>query len=195
MSTIESTFDKIKFWAEERNLIKGSNSLAQFAKLISEFGELCDHIYELADDITNSSLPLDASHYTNKIKDDIGDCSVVLRIIAEQNNIAFNDIIYIDSLPGNPALYDGHILSIGICFGNLGDAILKNDMDIIYTSIGLSLGYLQMLAQQYELDYIDCVKYAYNEIKDRKGVMYNGAFIKSNDARYPKIMKELGLIL
>ncbi len=195
MSTIESTFDKIKFWAEERNLIKGSNSLAQFAKLISEFGELCGNMYEMEDDISESSIVKDAEYYTKKIKDDIGDCSVVLRIIAEQNKISFNEIIYIDTIPYNHYIHNGTVLALGICLGNLGDAILKNDSNVIYTSIGLSLGYLQLIAQQYELDYIDCVKYAYNEIKDRKGVMYNGAFIKSNDARYPEIMKELGLIL
>lgn len=96
----------IEEWAIERNLIKGSDSKTQFAKLMSECGELADAI--LKNDLPN-------------IIDGIGDAVVVLTIIAAQN--------------------------------------------------GISLG--------------QCMSAAYDEIKDRKGVMYNGTFIKESDARYP----------
>ena len=56
-------------WAQDRNLIDGSNPTAQTLKLGSEFGELCDNI---------------AKGRHEAAKDDIGDMLVVLSIIAEQ---------------------------------------------------------------------------------------------------------------
>lgn len=70
-------------WSEDRGIIKNSNSLTQFAKLISEAGELADNIAK-----------------GRNIEDDIGDCLVVLCNIAKMNNtnltkcwnVAYNDI-------------------------------------------------------------------------------------------------------
>lgn len=44
--------------------------------------------------------------------------------------------------------------------------------------IGDILVVLIILAKQLGLDLVDCLDYAYNEIKDRKGVMKDGIFIK-----------------
>lgn len=70
-------------WSKDRGIIKNSNSLTQFAKLISEAGELADNIAK-----------------GRNIEDDIGDCLVVLCNIAKMNNtnltncwnVAYNDI-------------------------------------------------------------------------------------------------------
>ena len=72
-------------WSEDRGIIKNSNSLTQFAKLVSEVGELADNIAKGRD-----------------IEDDIGDCLVVLCNIAKMNNTnltncwnkAYEDIRY-----------------------------------------------------------------------------------------------------
>jgi DNA repair ATPase RecN len=56
-------------WSEDRGIIKNSNSLTQFAKLISEAGELADNIAK-----------------GRNIEDDIGDCLIVLCKIAKMNN-------------------------------------------------------------------------------------------------------------
>lgn len=87
-------------WHRDRNLIDGSNDLAQFAKLASEMGELADNIAKGRD-----------------IKDDIGDMIVVLINIAERN--------------------------------------------------GLSI--------------VQCLEQAWKDIKDRKGRMVNGVFVKESD--------------
>jgi len=181
MSTIESTFDKILFWAKERNLIKGSTPMAQFIKLISEFGELCEHLYYAEENLI----------VTEKIKDDIGDCSVVLRILSAQMHINFEEILYIDTIPYRGDIEQSRTLLLGQTLGSMADSILKNDIDTSRTMIGLSLHFLQEIAQYHGFDYIDCVKHAYNDIKDRKGVMYNGAFIKSTDAHYAEVLKAL----
>jgi len=91
---------KVIRWAEERNLIKGSNPESQMMKLIEEVGELASDISKRRD-----------------VKDSIGDSLVVLTLIARQ-------------------------------FGT---------------------------------DLEECYNLAYNEIKDRKGRMINGTFVKEED--------------
>lgn len=94
---------KVIDWAEERNLINGSDSKTQCLKLVSEVGELSDSVNK-----------------GKSLIDDIGDCLVVLAIIAEQNSL--------------------------------------------------------------DLQY--CLKHAYDEIKDRKGIMLDGCYIKESDDAY-----------
>lgn len=76
-------------------------------------------------------------------------------------------------------------------FGELADAVLQNDMPKIIDGIGDVAVVLTIMAHQYGLTIEDCIQAAYDEIKDRKGVMYNGAFIKSTDDRYNGILAEL----
>ncbi len=76
-------FNKIIKWACDRNLILGSTPKDQCLKLIQEVGELSDNLCK-------GRSPVD----------DIGDCLVVLTIIAEQSGLtieeclahAYNDI-------------------------------------------------------------------------------------------------------
>ncbi len=92
----------ISLWSMQRGIINNSTPLAQFAKLVSEVGELGDNVAKERD-----------------VTDDIGDCLVVL------NNLAI-----------------------------MNDTTLE-----------------------------ECLKVAYNDIKDRKGHMNShGVFIKEGDA-------------
>ena len=76
-------FNKIISWANDRNIIKGGTAKDQCLKLMQEVGELSDNLCK-------GKSPVD----------DIGDCMVVLAIIAEQHNLtvteclehAYNDI-------------------------------------------------------------------------------------------------------
>ena len=80
---VPKLFSKIAEWAKDRNLINGATSKDQCLKLIQEVGELSDNLCK-------GKSPID----------DIGDCMVVLAIIAEQNDLtvqqcldhAYNDI-------------------------------------------------------------------------------------------------------
>ena|SRR5690606_5569051 len=92
-----STIQLIEQWADNRNLIEGSDPKSQFVKLVEEVGELANDIAKGKD-----------------VKDSIGDVAVVLAIIAKQ-------------------------------YGTTLDA---------------------------------CLELAYNEIKDRKGKMVDGVFVK-----------------
>jgi NTP pyrophosphatase (non-canonical NTP hydrolase) len=70
--------DLIRNWAEDRNLIKGSDLKSQFVKLIEEAGELANSI---------------AKHDYAEFADAIGDMVVVLTIMAAQNGMQIEDCI------------------------------------------------------------------------------------------------------
>jgi len=65
--------------------------------------------------------------------------------------------------------------------GELSEAIAKDDVNGQVDGIGDVYVTLVILAQQLHLDIEGCVRYAYNEIADRKGKMINGVFVKEED--------------
>lgn len=93
---------RIRNWAQERNLIRGSTPEKQFTKLIEEVGELAAGIARGCDEA---------------VMDGIGDCFVVLTILAAQHG----------------------------------------------------------------MDIEECIAAAWDEIKDRKGRMVDGVFVKEAD--------------
>ena len=95
-------FDLIRQWAEDRNLIKGSDPKSQLLKTMSELGELADGILK---------------NRPAEIIDGLGDTVVTLVIVAAQCGFTIEE----------------------------------------------------------------CIEHAYEEIKDRKGRMENGTFIKEGD--------------
>ena len=97
---VSDKIEQITQWHHDRNLIEGSDDKTQFAKLISEAGELATSIAKGKD-----------------CRDDIGDMMVVLINIAERNGYTIEE----------------------------------------------------------------CLEQAYNDIKDRKGRMINGTFVKESD--------------
>ena len=96
--------EQVKQWHYDRNLIEGSDDLAQFSKLMEEVLELHRSIVDVTD------------YYGNSIADDIGDIMVVLINIAERNGLTLEQ----------------------------------------------------------------CLEHAYNDIKDRKGKMVDGVFVKES---------------
>lgn len=65
--------------------------------------------------------------------------------------------------------------------GELASGINKDKLDLIIDSIGDTYVVLVILCMQLGLDINDCIKAAYEEIKDRKGKMVNGLFVKEED--------------
>lgn len=60
----------------------------------------------------------------------------------------------------------------------LGDAIYDNNPMSITDGIGDTVVTLVMLSELHEVSFEDCVRWAYNEIADRKGEMVDGTFVK-----------------
>lgn len=65
--------------------------------------------------------------------------------------------------------------------GELAGGIAKNKPDVIVDSVGDVVVVLTILCAQLGIDIQECVELAYNEIKDRKGEMRNGVFVKEED--------------
>lgn len=72
------TLNKIVNWAEDRNLVKGATRQAQMLKMTEEVGELASGIAKANED---------------KVKDSIGDCVVVLTILAAQSGVTIQECI------------------------------------------------------------------------------------------------------
>jgi NTP pyrophosphatase (non-canonical NTP hydrolase) len=100
--------NKIIAWAVDRNLIEGSDPIAQKRKLEEEISEFYTEVRSHFDYPTSN---------LQKVKDELGDVLVVLTIIAEQLGVTFEE----------------------------------------------------------------CLSIAYEKIKDRKGRMIDGVFVKEKD--------------
>lgn len=68
-------------------------------------------------------------------------------------------------------------------FGELAQGMAKNKPDQISDSIGDMYVVMTILSMQLGLNIGDCIKDAYDEIKDRKGKMINGVFVKEQDLK------------
>ena len=72
-------------------------------------------------------------------------------------------------------------LKLGEEFGELCQGMVKSNFDQVIDSIGDMYVVLTILSKQLGVDLEYCVQMAYNEIKDRKGEMVNGVFVKQED--------------
>lgn len=72
--------------------------------------------------------------------------------------------------------------------GELADNLAKGKD--VKDDIGDCIVVLVMIARLKGVTLLECLETAYNDIKDRKGVMHNGVFIKSTDALYAELVGE-----
>ncbi|SET76481.1 Phosphoribosyl-ATP pyrophosphohydrolase [Oceanobacillus limi] len=73
------------------------------------------------------------------------------------------------------------MLKLGEEFGELCQGMAKDNMDQVIDSIGDMFVVMTILSRQLGINIECCVLDAYNEIKDRKGKMVNGVFVKESD--------------
>ena len=76
---------------------------------------------------------------------------------------------------------DKQMLKLGEEFGELCQGLAKNRPEQVKDSIGDMYVVLTILSLQLDLDIKDCVMHAYGEIKDRKGKLIDGVFVKEAD--------------
>lgn len=172
MKNIQQLIKNIEQWAEDRNLIEGSTPKKQFIKLMEEFGELCSGVAKNKPDVIKDS-----------IGDSIGDCFVVMVILAKQfkRDDLLSDMSYIEIHPtfqGDIArsLIDTNASMQAFLFAHERKEHEKVMNFFCYTVLGLV-----EVTDYYHLDIDDCVKAAWDEIKERKGRMIDGVFVKEGD--------------
>lgn len=77
--------------------------------------------------------------------------------------------------------------------GELCDAILKKNRDEAVDALGDVLVCLINASEIMGITMEESLKAAYDQIKDRKGVMYQGVFIKESDVNYERVAKILNI--
>lgn len=65
--------------------------------------------------------------------------------------------------------------------GEIGAALSRNKLDDLKDGIGDTVVTLIILGQQHGMTLQECLQFAYDEIKGRKGKTINGTFIKESD--------------
>ena len=75
------------------------------------------------------------------------------------------------------------MLKVSEEIGEIARSLVRNDMDSLKDAIGDAVITLIILAQQNRTTLENCVSYAYDEIKDRRGKMVDGVFIKEADLK------------
>lgn len=163
---MKELISKIEQWAEDRNIIKGSKPIDQAMKLFSEFGKLADNVGKGRD-----------------CRDDIGDIFVVLVIIAKQKGLDIMQAMHYS----------------GISVGSLKHGVvnLAGCLEYFITQDGGQSSLMECLESldavcwESNCKMVDCVSLAYRDIKDRKGLMHNGVFIKESDPAYAKVIAEI----
>lgn len=61
------------------------------------------------------------------------------------------------------------------------EGLIKGSLEEVKDGIGDSLVVLLMICRLSGVDLVEALQIAYNEIKDRKGKMINGVFVKESD--------------
>lgn len=156
----------IEQWAEDRKL-HTADPIKQYDKLIEEFGELMKGI-------NKQDMPM--------IKDSIGDMYVVLVVMGRQLGLSMADLLKdesLDTLRPEHSTF-GYVRDLN----RLADNMKSNEFYDGYVFIWNASDIEKQLAKtcgEYEIAFVDCVELAYNEIKDRKGEMRDGKFVKEAD--------------
>lgn len=73
------------------------------------------------------------------------------------------------------------MLKLGEEYGELCAGMARNNGALVMDSVGDMFVVMTILCLQLGVSFETCVANAYDEIKDRKGRMVNGVFIKESD--------------
>ena len=162
---IKELIKNIEDWAIERELDKKGTVEGQAIKTSEEVAELIIGISKDNIDV---------------IKDSIGDVFVTLVIgnMLDMKLEVFEE--YYKEIERNIKTYLEEDKKEDIdCLAQEITDVIRNGYyeDTLY----YGLANLMAIADIYDLDFIDCVESAYNEITDRKGKMVNGTFVKESD--------------
>lgn len=166
MSDLTQLIKNIENWAEARNLIDGSTPKKQFIKLMEEFGELCSGVSKNKIDV---------------VKDSIGDCFVVMVILAAQRKK--DEMLSVDEIVEHCSYFKIDIEDrlIEMMFGLHRLSYELSSYANISVLFGLCFVELLEVAHHFDLNIHECVQAAWDEIKDRKGRMIDGVFVKEGD--------------
>lgn len=164
---METLIDQIINWAEETNIIYGSNVEKETLRLVSKFGELTNFIDE-----------------ADVCRDGIGQSIIEMIIICRMKHISLDECLLSTSEITDHRITDPKLALIFIMrhVGELAEN-LTNNKDI-KTEMGYLLIYLAALTKSLNLSMRRCLEKAYRNIKKYKGIIFDGMFIDEADEKY-----------
>ncbi|CAI3336477.1 MazG-like family protein [Enterococcus cecorum] len=158
---MEELIKKVQEWSIERGL-NTADPNKQRLKLWEEFGEL------------NASIARDDREGAI---DAIGDMLVVMIIYKQQLGYGSNDVFY--PRKDNVDLLSRLDVDDTLLIDCIGRGI--SDSQSCIEGLGMVVENLTVLAYRLSTNLEECLAAAYDVIKDRKGKMINGVFVKESD--------------
>lgn len=159
---LQKLITNVQQWSIDRGLDK-ADSKKQMLKLYEEFGELASGI---------------AKRNKEVVKDSIGDVVVVLIILAQQQGVR---LISDFELSHENISKENVVLEASEYIGAVSNFVKRNlkcEGHIVYL-----ITYIQRIAKDEGLKFEDCLSLAWNEIKDRKGKLIDGVWVKEEDLK------------
>lgn len=160
---------QVEQWSIDRDIHK-SNPIKQYDKLIEEHGELVNGL--------NKGDKL-------LIKDSIGDMFVVMIIMMQQIKGDMELAVKLSKFGGDKANTINYVKSLGILGEILKSFISDKTNGDLFSQVQAMISniiyLLKQTASEHNLDLFTCIEAAYDEIKDRKGKMIDGKFVKETD--------------
>lgn len=159
---LKELIENVQQWSKDRGLDK-ADSRKQLLKLYEEFGELVQgHL----------------KGNTEQVKDSIGDMLVVEIIYCQQRGIELDgnhkqNLCFPDDVTN---ILQWIAIFIGDLTGNIGTGTSKTNIYDINDC-------LYLVSEKYSTTLEACLELAWNEIKDRKGKMVDGVFVKEEDLK------------
>lgn len=172
MSMTQHYENLILDWADKREILKSSTAKHQLAKLLEEYGEL-----------VSGYLKGDVA----KVKDSIGDCvvvAVIMQGLTDRNAKLFDNFINPANCEKSKMRLEDAVIApaehLGRCatFVHGDNPLVRNNL---WTDLRQMVRILCNIAYHYETTLDECLRLAYDEIKDRKGIMRDGVFVKVSD--------------
>lgn len=164
-------------WAKDRDIKDKGRLTKQLLKSDEENAELQNAIESYGNGNKDALI---------QIKDSIGDIYVTLVVstylVSERPYLTFRKIKTSKQQTVNVSwLY--YIRELKSQDAKLFDVFTNTEATFIDIEVRLSsyINFLEMVAQAYGLELVECIKYAYDTISKRKGKMIDGTFIKEGE--------------
>ena len=194
-------------WAEKRNIVSGLSMHSQIVKLAEEAKEIAEGAKELYTALKDNDKEK-LKKACNMIKDGIGDTIVVASILAKQYQLkdalggelvsskffvltnVEQDPIVTSLLSGQIDTDSNHAYFIATPMNMLTSNLLINLGQVASDvargrnpvgSLKLLCANIEVIVSFLHFDLVECLEMAWNEIKDRKGLIIDSIFVKYDD--------------
>lgn len=164
---MENLISRIIAWAEERNIIHGSDLEKETLKLVYKCGKLSRFVDNQED-----------------CKDAIGQCMLQMVILSRMRNLTLDECLKHTKTIKDERVSDPNFSSL-LVFKTIGE-LAENvcEKKNYKTEIGYLLIYLTALTNSLDISIKDCTEKAFKELQEFKGIMFDGKFLEESDEGY-----------